>query len=87
MGPFLFPWGQPGSRRVCGIARSFADAGYDVVVGSGGAEPLRPAILDEGEAPGSITYLGLSEAPRWGLHLLTSHYNYLCIGELEPLRG
>ena len=33
VGPFLFPWGQPGSRRVCGIARSLADAGYRVIVG------------------------------------------------------
>jgi glycosyltransferase involved in cell wall biosynthesis len=70
VGPFLFPWGQPGSRRVCGIARSFADAGYDVVVGSGGAEPPRPAILDEGEEPGSITYLGLGEVPPPGTSLV-----------------
>jgi glycosyltransferase involved in cell wall biosynthesis len=70
VGPFLFPWGQPGSRRVCGIARSFADAGYDVVIGSGGAEPSQPTNLDEGEEPGSITYLGLGEVPAPGTSLV-----------------
>ena len=70
VGPFLFPWGQPGSRRVCGIARSFADAGYDVIVGSGGAELSLPALLDEGEALGSITYLGLGEVSLQRLSLV-----------------
>lgn len=70
VGPFLFPWGQPGSRRVCGIARSLAAGGYNVVVGSGGAEPLFPVNLDEGELPGSITYLGLNESPPPGPPLL-----------------
>jgi glycosyltransferase involved in cell wall biosynthesis len=70
VGPFLFPWGQPGSRRVCGIARSLADAGYDVVVASGGSEPTQPTNLDEGEAPGSIVYLGLGEIPPPGATLV-----------------
>jgi glycosyltransferase involved in cell wall biosynthesis len=51
------------------MARSLADAGYDVVVGSGGAEPLAPVNLDEGESPGSITYLGLGELPPPGTPL------------------
>lgn len=35
VGPFSFPWGQPGSRRVYGIAKALAECGYDVIVGSG----------------------------------------------------
>lgn len=44
VGPFMFPWGQPGSRRVYGIARALTECGYKVVVGSGqwGAEGLFP---------------------------------------------
>jgi glycosyltransferase involved in cell wall biosynthesis len=63
VGPFLFPWGQPGSRRVCGIARSLADAGYRVIVGSGGTEPATLSDLNEGEHPGSISHVGLGELP------------------------
>lgn len=70
VGPFSFPWGQPGSRRVCGMARSLADAGYNVVVGSGETGPLHPVNLNEGESPGSITYLGLGESPPPGPPLL-----------------
>jgi glycosyltransferase involved in cell wall biosynthesis len=51
------------------MARSLAGAGYDVVVGSGGAEPMAPLNLDEGESPGSITYLGLGELPPQGAPL------------------
>ena len=69
VGPFSFPWGQPGSRRVGGMARSLADAGYDVVVGSGAAEPAAPLHLGEGEYPGSVSYLGLGEAPPPGTRL------------------
>jgi len=69
VGPFSFPWGQAGSRRVCGIARSIADAGYDVVVCSGDSEPLMPINLNEGEALGSITYAGLGEIPPKGISL------------------
>ena len=35
VGPFLFPWGQPGSRRVFGIASALAEAGERVIVGAG----------------------------------------------------
>lgn len=69
VGPFVFPWGQAGSRRVCGIARSFADADYNVVVCSGEAEPITCLNLNEGEALGSITYLGLGEVPAKGISL------------------
>lgn len=69
VGPFSFPWGQPGSRRVCGVARSIADAGYDVVVACGSAEPVVATNLNEGEAPCSVTYLGLGEVPTPGFSL------------------
>ncbi len=69
VGPFSFPWGQAGSRRVCGISRSFADAGYDIVVCSGDSKPLTVTNLNEGEVLGSITYLGLREAPPEGISL------------------
>ena len=63
VGPFPFPWGQAGSRRMCGIARSLADAGYRVVVGSGSACPASETSLGEGEHHDSIAYLGLGECP------------------------
>jgi glycosyltransferase involved in cell wall biosynthesis len=63
VGPFLFPWGQPGSRRVYGVARSLAAAGYDVVVASGEDGPATPTRLDEVDGPGSVRYLGLGEIP------------------------
>ncbi|MGI5215892.1 glycosyltransferase [Plantactinospora sp. CA-290183] len=63
VGPFLFPWGQPGSRRVYGMARSLAAAGYDVVVASGEEGPSTPTRLDEVDGPGSVHYLGLGEIP------------------------
>ncbi len=69
VGPFSFPWGQAGSRRVCGVTRSIADAGNNVVVCSGDSEPLNPVNLNEGEALGSITYVGLSETPLKGIPL------------------
>src|SRR5665811_716176 len=45
------------------MASTLADGGYDVVVGSGGSEPLTTENLNEGETPGSITYVGLGELP------------------------
>jgi len=64
VGPISFPWGQAGSRRVCGIARSLADGGYRVVIGSGDSLPATETNLDEGESRGSVSYIGLSEFPR-----------------------
>jgi glycosyltransferase involved in cell wall biosynthesis len=63
VGPFQFPWGQPGSRRVDGVARSLAALGYDVIVGSGEDCPGTPQLLEDVEGPGSVTYVGLCEAP------------------------
>ncbi|MFC0509176.1 glycosyltransferase [Micromonospora costi] len=62
VGPFTFPWGQPGSRRVLGIARSLAMAGHRVVIAGGEHRPLI-AQLDAVEGPGSIQHLGVGELP------------------------
>lgn len=35
VGPFTFPWGQAGSRRVYGVARALVACGYTVKVGAG----------------------------------------------------
>lgn len=63
VGPFPFPWGQAGSRRMCGIAHSLAEAGMRVVVGGGDATPVDYENLNEGEPAGSIRYIGLGESP------------------------
>lgn len=63
VGPFPFPWGQAGSRRICGMARSLSEAGRIVVVGSGDASPAECVALNEGELEGSVEYIGLGESP------------------------
>lgn len=70
VGPFPFPWGLAGSRRMCGVARSLAEAGYRVVVGGGDASPVDYKSLGEGEVDGSITYIGLGESPEKGASVL-----------------
>ncbi|MGQ5265276.1 glycosyltransferase [Micromonospora sp. ZYX-F-536] len=62
-GPFLFPWGEAGSRRVYGLVASLAAAGYDVVVAGGGPEPLTTTALPGIDGPGSVSHIGLSEKP------------------------
>lgn len=63
VGPISFPWGQAGSRRVCGIARALAAGGYKVIVGSGDDSPSIETALGEGEPAGMIEYIGLGESP------------------------
>ncbi|MEU4470488.1 glycosyltransferase [Micromonospora sp. NPDC023888] len=63
VGPFLFPWGEAGSRRVYGLVASLAAAGYDVVVASGGPEPLTSTALPGVDGPGSVSHVGLAERP------------------------
>ncbi|MFF0467969.1 glycosyltransferase [Micromonospora zamorensis] len=63
VGPFLFPWGEAGSRRVYGLVASLAAAGYDVVVASGGPEPHTVAPLAGVDGPGSVSHIGLAEKP------------------------
>lgn len=53
VGPFTFPWGQPGSRRVYGVACCLVECGYDVVVCSGRYSPSREALTS---SDGSIIY-------------------------------
>lgn len=63
VGPFPFPWGQAGSRRMCGVARSLAESGYRVVIGGGDSLPVAETDLNEGEVVGRLRYLGLGESP------------------------
>ncbi|MDP9990119.1 glycosyltransferase involved in cell wall biosynthesis [Variovorax boronicumulans] len=63
VGPFPFPWGQAASRRMVGIARSFAESGYSVVVAGGASLPLAEQDLNEGEPKGSVRYIGVGESP------------------------
>ncbi|MFV2100800.1 glycosyltransferase family 4 protein [Micromonospora sp. LOL_024] len=63
VGPFLFPWGEPGSRRVFGLVGSLAAAGRHVVVASGDAQPGVPTPMPVFDGPGSVSYVGLGEAP------------------------
>ncbi|MFG3714451.1 glycosyltransferase [Micromonospora sp. NPDC047730] len=76
VGPFQFPWGQPGSRRVFGIAGSLASAGYHVVVASGEESPRVVTMLEGVDGPGSVSYLGLGETTSAGGSLLarTVHF-------------
>lgn len=70
VGPFPFPSGVAGSRRMLGIALSFADAGYRVVVGSGEPSPRQITSLGESDAAASIGYIGLDESPAKGASVL-----------------
>jgi glycosyltransferase involved in cell wall biosynthesis len=70
VGPFPFPWGQAGSRRMCGMVRSLAEAGKVVVVGGGDALPNDYENLAEGEPVGSVRYIGLGESPEKGASVL-----------------
>jgi glycosyltransferase involved in cell wall biosynthesis len=81
VGPFLFPWGEAGSRRVYGIARSLAAAGYEVVVASGDAGPSTITRLDEVDGPGSVSYLGLGEMASARTGLLTDAKIFLRWGQ------
>lgn len=69
VGPFNFPWGQAGSRRVYGNAMSLVEAGYDVIVASGDAPSALktfPSAINEGA---TLTYLGVGEIPLSGGYL------------------
>ena len=61
VGPFNFPWGQPGSRRVYGNAITFMALGYDVRIGSG--DPLSETVFLEQNVSKdtSLCYQGLGE--------------------------
>ena len=64
VGPFPFPWGAAGSRRVLGVAMSLAHAGRRVVVASG--SPARvvdaPEVVHrEGAGRGVVEHVPLGE--------------------------
>lgn len=59
VGPFRFPWGQPGSRRVYGIAKSLVAAGRRVVVASG--ERSSGIEILEREGSGELWHVGTGE--------------------------
>lgn len=70
VGPFPFPWGQAGSRRMVGISRSLVQAGYSVVVVGGSELPTVEQDLNEGEPNGAIRYIGVGELPTAGMSSL-----------------
>ena len=70
VGPFPFPSGLAGSRRMLGIALSLADLGYTVVVGSGEPLPRRLVPLGPTGPAASISHIGLDELPRGDASLL-----------------
>lgn len=59
-GPFSFPWGQAGSRRVAGIAASILATGRDVVVLSG-AEPEGSRLIDQHDSGSRLWLVGTGE--------------------------
>jgi len=82
VGPFKFPYGQAGSRRVHGIARSLSASGYHVVVGSGESSPAAPLVLEHKEGEGSISYLGLGEMPQEEASLISKSTSwFIALGE------
>ena len=60
VGPFMFPWGQPGSRRVYGIARTLVSCGYNVIVGSGQSGRAGQFSIQECS---NITYCNTGDNP------------------------
>lgn len=65
-GPFDFPWGSASARRVVGVARSCARAGYDVHVASASPDPTTTSRLDTPGDEGTVTFAGLDEFPTGG---------------------
>lgn len=61
VGPFNFPWGQAGSRRVYGNARSLMLAGYNVTVCSGDAQKNITLLEHDDSTGSSIFYVGMGE--------------------------
>lgn len=94
VGPFNFPWGQAGSRRVFGNAKSIVSAGYDVVVGSGDKFSSIKSLETCEYSGSTLSYLGLNELPvssgylqRLWQHLFASGKNtsnWLSAQETKP---
>lgn len=77
VGPFRFPEGEAGSRRVLGNALSIASVGYHVVVGSGEAQPESPKSMSGTDGSGSISYVGLGELLPSGTSGIAKSIRYL----------
>ena len=82
VGPFLFPNGQAGSRRVEGVASSLGSAGYQVVVGSGEQSPEIKTNLRTFGEQGNLSFIGLGELPSDSASKLSQYYRWFCtLGE------
>ncbi len=77
VGSFLFPVGQPSSRRVYGISCSLAEAGYQVVVGSGEPAPILPSRIEGLGSMSDLSYLGLGEIPPRDASPVAKSYRWL----------
>lgn len=60
VGPFNFPWGQAGSRRVYGNAKSFMELGYDVLVCTESEQNHIIAYEHNKIANTTLSYIGLA---------------------------
>ncbi len=70
VGPFPFPSGVAGSKRMLGVALSLQQAGYQVVVGSGETAPLEVTSLGGDNSARQVGYIGLGELPPKGASVL-----------------
>lgn len=86
VGPIAFPWGQAGSRRMYGVARSLAAAGHHVVVAGGDPGPPAATRLAEVDGPGSVSHVGLGELPPAGTGLLAASLQSVLRRGLRTLR-
>ncbi|MDT0530885.1 glycosyltransferase [Micromonospora sp. DSM 115977] len=74
VGPFRFPWGEPGSRRVFGLAQSIAATGTDVVVVSGESGPTTPAAVTGTSGSGTVWHVGAGERPAGGANVVSKAF-------------
>ncbi len=85
VGPIRFPWGQPGSRRVYGMAKALALAGMKVVVGSGERGPNTPELIER-EQDGELWHVGLGELHRPEASLLAKAFTVLVAQGAKTVR-
>jgi glycosyltransferase involved in cell wall biosynthesis len=85
VGPFRFPWGQPGSRRVYGNARALAAAGHRVIVCSGENGPPVPELIEAGESD-QVWHAGLGELHRGDASVATKALNLLVAQGAKTVR-
>lgn len=85
VGPFNFPWGQAGSRRVYGNARSIVTAGYDVVVGCGDSVSAVKTLFQCPNSGAKLSYLGLGELPTSGRSMVRLWQHLIASGRKTVL--